>query len=89
MSCALSNNDCKIGLIVGTGSNACYLEKRENAEMMDEPDHGSGKVIINTEFGAFGEDGSLDFIRTKYDKMLDENSINPGKQMYVFFKSFK
>jgi hexokinase len=27
MSCAWKNHDCRIALIVGTGSNACYVEK--------------------------------------------------------------
>ena len=39
------------------------------------------QVIINTEWGAFGDNGCLDFIRTEYDRELDTYSINPGKQM--------
>lgn len=38
-------------------------------------------VVVNTEWGAFGDDGCLDFIRTSYDIDLDKNSINPGKQV--------
>lgn len=34
--------------------------------------------------GSFGDNGALDFIRTSYDREIDEHSINPGKQMYVF-----
>ncbi|KAJ8928392.1 hypothetical protein NQ314_019057 [Rhamnusium bicolor] len=41
-----------------------------------------GNVSINTEWGAFGDDGSLDFIRTEYDEDVDKNSINPGKQKH-------
>lgn len=40
-------------------------------------------MIINTEWGAFGDDGALNFIRTRFDKEVDEGSINPGKQLYV------
>lgn len=65
----------------GTGSNACYVEKQKNAELFDEEDNGSGTVLINTEWGAFGDDGKLDFIRTEYDRDVDENSVNPGKQL--------
>ncbi|KAJ8958132.1 hypothetical protein NQ318_006068 [Aromia moschata] len=74
---AYKNPATKIGLILGTGTNACYVEKQSAAELFDEPDRGSGKVLINTEWGAFGDDGALDFLRTDYDKTVDENSINP------------
>lgn len=66
---------------IGTGSNACYVEKQKNAELFDEEDNGSGTVLINTEWGAFGDDGSLEFVRTDYDRDVDENSVNPGKQL--------
>lgn len=82
MSCAWKNRNCKIGLIIGTGTNACYVEKQKNAENFDEPNRGSGEVLINTEWGAFGDDGSLDFVTTDYDREIDANSINPGKQKY-------
>lgn len=65
---------------IGTGSNACYVEKQENAETWDDVDMGSGKVSINLEWGAFGDDGALDFVRCEYDEDVDRNSINPGKQ---------
>ncbi|XP_071051578.1 hexokinase type 2-like isoform X2 [Onthophagus taurus] len=82
MSCAWRNRNCKIGLIIGTGTNACYVEKQQNAEFFDEPDKGSGNVIINTEWGAFGDDGGIDFCVTDYDREIDKNSINPGKQLF-------
>lgn len=82
MSCAWKNHNCKIGLIVGTGSNACYVEKQSNVELFDAEDNGSGRVLVNTEWGAFGDDGSLDFVRTEYDRSIDDLSINPGKQLH-------
>lgn len=48
--------------------------------MWDDVDMGSGKVSINLEWGAFGDDGALDFVRCEYDEDVDKNSINPGKQ---------
>ena len=39
------------------------------------------QVIINTEWGAFGDNGCIDFIRTKVDKDIDNSTINPGKQV--------
>lgn len=82
MSCAWKNRYTRIGLIVGTGSNACYVEKQSNAELWNDVDMGSGKVLINLEWGAFGDDGALDFVRTEYDEDVDTNSINPGKQKH-------
>ena len=38
------------------------------------------KVVINTEWGALGNTGSLDFVRTSFDMAVDKNSKNPGKQ---------
>ncbi|XP_073832745.1 hexokinase A [Musca autumnalis] len=82
MSCAWKNHNCKIGLIVGTGSNACYVEKVEEAEMFDGASNGKPHVLINTEWGAFGDNGALDFVRTEFDEDVDRHSINPGKQVF-------
>ena len=41
----------------------------------------SKQMIINTEWGAFGDNGRLTHLRTKYDEEVDLSSINPGKQM--------
>ncbi|XP_059608270.1 hexokinase type 2 isoform X2 [Phlebotomus argentipes] len=81
MSCAHRNHNCQIGVIVGTGSNACYVEKVENAELFDVPNNKKPHVLINTEWGAFGDNGALDFVRTEFDREMDEYSINPGKQL--------
>lgn len=59
------------------------MEKVENAECFDGPPSNKSHVLINTEWGAFGDNGALDFIRTSYDRDIDDHSINPGKQMYV------
>ena len=37
---------------------------------------------MNTEWGAFGDVGELDFIRTKWDYNVDKFSVNPGKQIF-------
>ena len=39
-------------------------------------------MVVNTEWGAFGNDGELDFIMTKWDREVDKLSINPGKQIF-------
>nr|XP_039251587.1 hexokinase-2-like [Styela clava] len=79
MSCAYEENDCSIGLIIGTGSNCCYMEKMTNIGTIEGEE---GDMCINMEWGAFGNDGSLNDIRNSYDKLVDEASINPGQQLY-------
>nr|CAD7454508.1 unnamed protein product [Timema tahoe] len=81
MSCAWKNQTCKIGLIIGTGTNTCYVERVENVEMFESKTNKS-YVIINTENPAFGEDGKLEFVLTEFDKEVDSNSINKGQQIY-------
>lgn len=83
VSCAFEHHhNCCVGMILGTGTNACYMETQENAQLFDEPDNGSGKVVINTEWGAFGDNGDLDFIRLDYDNEVDGMSINPKHQLH-------
>lgn len=79
MSCAYDISDCLVGLIVGTGTNCCYMEKMKNVELLPEED---GNMCINMEWGAFGDDGALDDVRNGYDRDIDENSLNKGKQLY-------
>ncbi|XP_008308805.1 hexokinase-1 [Cynoglossus semilaevis] len=79
MTCAYEEPTCQIGLIAGTGSNACYMEDMRNIEMIEED---KGQMCINMEWGAFGDNGCLDDIRTEYDRNVDDFSLNPGKQRY-------
>ena len=79
MSCAYLDPSCRVGLILGTGTNACYVEKMENVEFAEGPR--DGLMVINTEWGAFGELGELDFLTTQWDTELDSNTENPGKQV--------
>ena len=37
-------------------------------------------MVVNTEWGGFGSSGELDFVRTKWDRNVDELSVNPGNQ---------
>ena len=39
-------------------------------------------MIVNTEWGGFGNQGELDFILTKWDRRVDATSVNPGKQIF-------
>ncbi|KAH3708583.1 hexokinase-2-like isoform X2 [Dreissena polymorpha] len=82
MSAAHTDRNCEIGLILGTGCNACYMESLKNVGLWEGDYEEPAQVLINTEWGAFGDNGCLDFIRTEYDRELDTYSINPGKQLY-------
>lgn len=83
MSCAWMDKNCKIGLIVGTGSNCCYVEKAINAELFEKPNKTKDEhVIINTECGAFGDHGNLEEFRNAYDRDVDEHSLNPNNQLF-------
>merc|ERR1719209_743367 len=85
MTCAYTYPDCSIGMIIGTGTNACYMEEIDAIEKLDPsavvPPH-FRKMCINTEWGGFGENGTLDDIRTECDRMVDVNSLNPGQMLY-------
>lgn len=63
--------------LTGTGSNACYMEEMRNIEIVEGNE---GRMCVNMEWGAFGDNGCLDDIRTQYDQAVDENSLNEGKQ---------
>ncbi|XP_078421926.1 hexokinase-2-like isoform X1 [Cetorhinus maximus] len=79
MSCGYDDPFCEVGLIVGTGCNACYMEEMKNVEMVEGDE---GRMCINMEWGAFGDDGCLDDVRTEFDRDVDQLSLNPGKQRY-------
>ena len=83
MSCAWKEPNCRIGLILGTGTNACYLEEISAIGTVDPKDFpGQEHMVVNTEWGGFGSNGELDFVRTKWDKNVDELSVNPGHQIF-------
>ena len=44
----------RIGMIIGTGTNACYLEDIDRVDTWDGDKGDPKHVIINTEWGAFG-----------------------------------
>ncbi|XP_067161174.1 hexokinase-3 [Apteryx mantelli] len=79
MSCGYDDPSCEIGLIVGTGTNACYMEEMQNVGTAEGE---QGRMCINMEWGAFGDNGCLDDIFTDFDQLVDEKTINPGKQRF-------
>uniref|UniRef100_A0A671ETS4 hexokinase n=1 Tax=Rhinolophus ferrumequinum TaxID=59479 RepID=A0A671ETS4_RHIFE len=79
MTCAYDDPYCEVGVILGTGTNACYMEDMSNIDLVEGDE---GRMCINTEWGAFGDDGALEDIRTEFDRDLDFGSLNPGKQLF-------
>ncbi|XP_067881861.1 hexokinase-1-like [Heterodontus francisci] len=81
MSCAYEDPKCEVGLIVGTGTNACYMEQMKNIEKLEGDD---GEMCIDMEWEAFGEGERNQFAEfvTEFDKLVDQHSLHPGKQIY-------
>jgi hexokinase len=76
-----------LGAIFGTGTNGAYVEKLDRVTKLTEAkdageyDKSTGEMIVNTEWGSF--DNSLRTLpTTPYDVKLDEDSVNPGIQMF-------
>lgn len=68
--------DCDIALILGTGTNACYRELLSEIPKWRKPYSPREKMIVNIEWGNFNK-----LYSTKYDKIIDRNSQNPGRQV--------
>ncbi|XGW23448.1 hypothetical protein V3C99_005575, partial [Haemonchus contortus] len=78
---------CDLGVIIGTGTNASYMEDTEaivkGLHDASEPYHHK-QMIIDIEWGGFGDRGDAEYIRTQYDRIVDERSDHPGS--YCFDK---
>uniref|UniRef100_UPI00398F0F1A hexokinase-4 isoform X1 n=2 Tax=Pristiophorus japonicus TaxID=55135 RepID=UPI00398F0F1A len=79
ISCYYEDHSCEVGMIVGTGCNACYMEEMKNVELVEGEE---GRMCVNTEWGGFGDTGELEKFRLEYDCVVDEASVNPGYQLY-------
>ncbi|XP_074469182.1 hexokinase HKDC1-like [Sebastes fasciatus] len=78
MTCGFDDQYCEVGLIIGTGTNACYMEELRHVDLVEGDE---GRMCVNTEWGAFGDDGALDDYITEFDRDVDAASNNPGKQI--------
>uniref|UniRef100_A0A3B3ZA47 Phosphotransferase n=1 Tax=Periophthalmus magnuspinnatus TaxID=409849 RepID=A0A3B3ZA47_9GOBI len=77
MTCRFDDPQCDVGLIIGSGTNASYMEELRHIDLVEGDE---GRMCINTEWGAFGDDGVLDNYITDFDREIDAASTNPGKQ---------
>ena len=72
------DQDAMVGLILGTGSNACYVERTERISALPEGQHGP-EMIVNVEWGNFDGDALL---QTQIDRDIDDITPNAGQQAF-------
>ncbi|KAJ3227582.1 glucokinase [Clydaea vesicula] len=71
----------RIGVILGTGTNAAYVENLKNIPKWKGQVPEGGKMIINTEWGAF-DNGKKILPITEYDNLVDSSSVAPNSQVF-------
>ncbi|KAL2621916.1 hypothetical protein R1flu_002121 [Riccia fluitans] len=71
------NEDVMVAIILGTGTNACYVERADTINKWNGLLPKSGTMVINTEWGNFW---SSHLPKTYADEGLDADSVNPGEQ---------
>nr|XP_022287076.1 hexokinase-1-like [Crassostrea virginica] len=81
-----ADKKCRIGVILGTGSNAAFVERIENYNKFDGKDPETKQIIVNTEWGAFGDNGCCDFYRNEFEEEVDQYSNHVNS--FTFEKSF-
>lgn len=79
MTCGFDDQRCEVALIVGTGTNACYMEELRHIDLVEGDE---GRMCVNTEWAAFGDDGALDNYITEFDRDIDAASNNQGKHIF-------
>lgn len=72
------DDDVVAAVILGTGTNACYIEQKNAIPKLQGPASSSGKTIISTEWGAYSNGLPL----SVFDREMDAASINPGEQIF-------
>ncbi|RAL47381.1 hypothetical protein DM860_013346 [Cuscuta australis] len=73
------DDDVLVAIILGTGTNACYVERTNAIPKLSDHHHSSsGLMVVNTEWGAFSSGLPL----TEFDREMDADSINPGEQIF-------
>ncbi|MFO7816309.1 MAG: hypothetical protein ACQES5_10230 [Thermodesulfobacteriota bacterium] len=72
---AYASPDVDVGVILGTGTNACYAEKIDNIEKVPGARAYGPDMIINMEWGNFNL-----LKQNCYDRKLDQSTAYPGTQ---------
>ncbi|KAB5514364.1 hypothetical protein DKX38_028270 [Salix brachista] len=73
------NPDVIAAVILGTGTNAAYVERAQAIPKWHGLLPKSGEMVINMEWGNFR---SSHLPLTEYDQDLDVESLNPGEQIF-------
>nr|QXR02139.1 HXK5a [Phyllostachys edulis] len=73
------DNDVVAAVILGTGTNAAYVEYANAIPKWNGLLPRSGNMVINTEWGSFKSDK---LPLSEFDKAMDFESLNPGEQIY-------
>ncbi|CAO2178443.1 unnamed protein product [Urochloa humidicola] len=73
------DNDAIAAVILGTGTNAAYIDHAHTIPKWYGPLPKSGDMVINMEWGNFW---SSHLPLTEFDQALDAESLNPGEQIY-------
>ncbi|KAL3642942.1 Hexokinase isoenzyme 2 [Castilleja foliolosa] len=73
------NPDVVAAVILGTGTNAAYVERANAIPKWQGLLPKSGEMVINMEWGNFR---SSYLPLTEYDQSLDAESLNPGEQIF-------
>ncbi|MCD9640265.1 hexokinase A [Datura stramonium] len=74
-----THKDVAVAVILGTGTNAAYVERVQAIPKWHGPVPKSGEMVINMEWGNFR---SSHLPLTEYDHVLDNESLNPGEQIF-------
>ncbi|KAF4447198.1 putative glucokinase [Fusarium austroafricanum] len=72
-------NSTLASIILGTGTNAAYVERMSNIQRLENTTKSQqdGIMVINTEWGCW-DDGLNVLPHTQFDKLVDESSSDPG-----------
>lgn len=73
------NSDVVASVILGTGTNAAYVERAHAIPKWHGLLPKSGEMVINMEWGNFR---SSHLPMTDYDQALDNDSLNPGDHIF-------
>lgn len=71
-----ADRNCDVGVIIGTGTNACYTERTRAIGKWGDRHKVGGETIVNIEWGNFDK-----LPRTDSDRALDRRSNNPRRQI--------
>jgi hexokinase len=83
MAKKLSDQRAEVGIIFGTGTNACYIEQVKNVKKLQEQGAAS-RMCINMEWGNFGKTEANRRLlpRGPIDDKIDAESLNQGEQAW-------